>query len=186
MNKFLAIVKREYVQRVRTKLFIVMTILGPVLLAVFTIVPGLLFSIKTGGATRIAIVDQTEGAKLYGPLRTALLREDRGNERQLDVPETMNSNSKERFERTGKSLTGKVCCRRLVAFLVAFLGPRGESRGFCPLRISKLLICKRPRRVLVLHLCGRAQCATLRRVAQEADAWSQASPASGARRPAGA
>ena len=65
MNKFLAVVKREYVQRVRTKFFVIMTVLGPLMLVVFTIVPGLLFSIKAGGDTRIAIVDQTEGTKLY-------------------------------------------------------------------------------------------------------------------------
>ena len=37
MNKFLAVVKREYVQRVRTKLFLVMTVLGPILLHVLTL-----------------------------------------------------------------------------------------------------------------------------------------------------
>ena len=61
MNKMLAIIKREYMQRVRTKFFVIMTILGPVMLVVFTIVPGLLFSMKAGGDTRIAIVDQTAG-----------------------------------------------------------------------------------------------------------------------------
>ena len=33
MKKFLAVVKREYVQRVRTKFFVIATILGPVLMA---------------------------------------------------------------------------------------------------------------------------------------------------------
>src|SRR5260221_12671519 len=59
MRKFLAVVKREYVQRVRTKFFVVATILGPVLLAGFTVVPAMMFSIKSGGPARIAIVDQT-------------------------------------------------------------------------------------------------------------------------------
>jgi ABC-2 type transport system permease protein len=63
MRKFLAVVKREYVQRVRTKFFVVATILGPVLMAGFTIVPALMFSIKAGGPTRLAIVDQT--GKMY-------------------------------------------------------------------------------------------------------------------------
>ena len=49
MRKFLAVVKREYVQRVRTKFFVVATILGPVLMAGFTIVPAMMFSIKSGG-----------------------------------------------------------------------------------------------------------------------------------------
>ena len=72
MKKFLAVVKREYVERVRSKLFVVMTVLGPVMLVVFAVVPGLLFSIKAGGDTRLAIVDQTEGMKLYQPLHDSL------------------------------------------------------------------------------------------------------------------
>ena len=30
MNKFLAVVKREYVTKVRTKFFVIMTVLGPI------------------------------------------------------------------------------------------------------------------------------------------------------------
>ena len=63
MRKFLAVVKREYIQRVRTKFFVVATILGPVMMAAFTVVPALMFTIKAGGPTRLAIVDQT--GKLY-------------------------------------------------------------------------------------------------------------------------
>src|SRR6266513_2845533 len=74
MKKFLAVVKREYVQRVRSKLFVTMTVLGPLILAVFTVVPGLLFSIKAGGDTRLTIVDQTPGMKLYQPLHDLLMR----------------------------------------------------------------------------------------------------------------
>jgi ABC-2 type transport system permease protein len=59
MRKFLAVVKREYVQRVRTKFFVIATILGPVLMAVITVVPALMLGIKAGGPTRLAIVDQT-------------------------------------------------------------------------------------------------------------------------------
>ncbi|HMJ25979.1 MAG TPA: ABC transporter permease [Pyrinomonadaceae bacterium] len=63
MRKFFAVVKREYIQRVRTKFFVVATILGPVLMAGFTIVPAMMFSIKSGGPTRLAVVDQT--GKMY-------------------------------------------------------------------------------------------------------------------------
>src|SRR6266850_4210418 len=59
MRKFLAVVKREYIQRVRTKFFVVATILGPVLMAGFTIVPAMMFGIRSGGPTRLVIVDQT-------------------------------------------------------------------------------------------------------------------------------
>jgi ABC-2 type transport system permease protein len=59
MRKFLAVVKREYVQRVRSKFFVIATILGPVLMAAFTIVPAMMMGIKSGGPTRLVIVDQT-------------------------------------------------------------------------------------------------------------------------------
>jgi ABC-2 type transport system permease protein len=108
MNKFLAIVKREYLQRVRTKFFVIMTILGPLMLVVFTIVPGLLFSMKAGGDTRIAIVDQTEGGKLYNSIRNSLLKLERDDEnyKQPGIADTANSNSRDRMENAGKSLTG--------------------------------------------------------------------------------
>jgi ABC-2 type transport system permease protein len=105
MNKFLAIVKREYVQRVRTKFFVVMTVLGPVMLVVFTIVPGLLFNIKAGGDTRIAVVDQTAGTRLSESIRRSLLKEDK--EKPVpDVAGSMNSNTADRAKQVGKSLTG--------------------------------------------------------------------------------
>ncbi|MDQ1639605.1 MAG: type transport system permease protein [Pyrinomonadaceae bacterium] len=104
MTKFLAVVKREYLQRVRTKFFAVMTVLGPVLLVVFTIVPGLLAGYKAGHDTRIAIVDQTDG-KLYASIRSSLLKQDRGadDDASAAVAEAMNSNSRDRMQKAGRS-----------------------------------------------------------------------------------
>jgi ABC-2 type transport system permease protein len=102
MNKLLAVIRREYVERVRTKMFIVLTILGPFMLAIFTVVPGLLFSKKTD-ATRIAIVDQTD--KLSNRVRTSILT-DKGGE-DSDAPnstqsvETINANVKDRATEAG-------------------------------------------------------------------------------------
>lgn len=107
MNKFLAVVKREYIQKVRTKFFVIMTILGPVMLLVFTVVPGLLFSLKTGD-TRIAIIDQTDGKKLYQPVRDALVRAERHDNAAAAtrIADTMNSNTPARVEKAAKSMTG--------------------------------------------------------------------------------
>lgn len=71
MRKLFAVVKREYIQRVRTKFFVVATILGPLLMVGFTVVPALMFGIKSGGPTRIAIVDQT--GKMYARVEQELL-----------------------------------------------------------------------------------------------------------------
>lgn len=75
MSKLLTIIKREYLQGVRSKVFIISTVLGPLLAVGGTVVPGLLFRVKTGDATRVAVVDQTD--RLYEPVRKAILRERR-------------------------------------------------------------------------------------------------------------
>jgi ABC-2 type transport system permease protein len=59
------------VQRVRSKFFIVATILGPVLMAAFTIVPALMLGTKAGGPTRLVIVDRT--GRMYERLAKELL-----------------------------------------------------------------------------------------------------------------
>lgn len=107
MNKLFAVVKREYIQRVRTKFFLVMTVLGPIMLVVFTIVPGLLFSIKAGGDTRIALVDQTNGMKLSDSIRHSLLKDDREDENDsAGIAGSVNANTQDRMQKAGKSLTG--------------------------------------------------------------------------------
>lgn len=110
MNKLHAVVKREYIERVRTKFFVVMTVLGPLMLVVFTIVPGLLFSIKAGGDTRIAIVDQTNGMQLSDSIRQSMLKDDReddiDNNNSVDGAGSVNASTKDRMQQAGKSLTG--------------------------------------------------------------------------------
>ncbi|MGH9906365.1 MAG: ABC transporter permease [Pyrinomonadaceae bacterium] len=70
MRKFWAIVKREYIQRVRSKMFIFVTILGPVVMSLFVAVPAVIFSIKAGGPVRIAVIDETH--QLYAPLQMSI------------------------------------------------------------------------------------------------------------------
>ncbi len=72
MSKLRAIIKREYVQGVRSKSFIISTALGPFMMVVFMVVPGLLFGLKTGGATRLAIVDET--GRMYERVRESVLQ----------------------------------------------------------------------------------------------------------------
>lgn len=73
MKKFLAVVKREYIQRVRTKMFIFVTILGPLVISSFAIVPALIFNIRAGDPVRIAIVD--ESGRLYQRVHDSILNE---------------------------------------------------------------------------------------------------------------
>ncbi len=58
MKKMFAIMKREYFQAVRKKVFIIMTILFPFLMAALLFLPGLMLS-KGMGQKRIAVLDGT-------------------------------------------------------------------------------------------------------------------------------
>ena len=111
MKKFLAVVKREYVQRVRTKMFVVLTVLGPVLLLLFAVVPGLLFHLP-GGTIRLAVIDETVDAKLYERFKTAL--DDRDDESPPpDLATSLNSNTRERIERVASSSSGRFSIERV-------------------------------------------------------------------------
>ena len=74
MKKFLAVIKREYLQRVRTKFFIVSTVMGPVVLGLFAVFPVYLANMSFGGATRLAVIDQS--GKLYDAFQNALSTEE--------------------------------------------------------------------------------------------------------------
>lgn len=106
MRKFLAVVKREYVQRVRTKFFVVATILGPVLMAAFTIVPALMFGIRAGGPTRLAIVDQT--GRMYERVAKELVsgKDRRGNSATAEAPmqPPVGGDPKEQINQAGKMI----------------------------------------------------------------------------------
>ncbi|HEY0255654.1 MAG TPA: ABC transporter permease, partial [Kofleriaceae bacterium] len=71
MREALVIAKREFLERVRTKWFVAMTILGPVLMIALIVVPVLLASRGTEGA-KIDIVDETGvlGEKLVTAFKT--------------------------------------------------------------------------------------------------------------------
>src|SRR5215471_506611 len=104
MKKLFAVIKREYIQRVRTKFFVIATILGPLMMAAFTVVPALMFGIRAGGPTRLAIVDQT--GKMYPRVAleinsTQALRDE--EESQSEQPPTLNSDPKQRVEQAGKA-----------------------------------------------------------------------------------
>lgn len=94
MKKFLAIVKREYIQRVRSKLFIALTILLPAGISLFGIVPTIILSIRTP-ALSLAVVDQT--GKIYAQLQRSL-----DSDSSEDSP-AGNANQFRRLSRRGAS-----------------------------------------------------------------------------------
>jgi ABC-2 type transport system permease protein len=59
MHKILSVIKREYIQIIRTKGFIIGTILGPVLMAAFIVVPVVVQFIAVDQQEKIGIIDET-------------------------------------------------------------------------------------------------------------------------------
>lgn len=60
MRRVLAVARREYVERVRSKAFVIGTVLGPVLLGGVMLGPSLLMSKQRGRALRVAVMDDTK------------------------------------------------------------------------------------------------------------------------------
>jgi len=70
MRNLWLIVKREYLQRVRTKGFIISTLLMPALFAALFVVPIFLARMQTGEPKKVAVVDETDA--LYDALVRAV------------------------------------------------------------------------------------------------------------------
>lgn len=74
MGKFWAVLKREYLERVRTKWFVISTVFGPVLLAAIMILPALMSarSMRDARVGRVQIIDAT-GVGLGRAVQSRLL-----------------------------------------------------------------------------------------------------------------
>lgn len=105
MNKFFAVIKREYVQRVRSRMFLVVTLGAPLMVALFTVVPMLIAGIRSGGPVRIAVLDET--GRMYERVESALKKSDGDDEedaaRQNQPAAAMNQNGAERMEQAARA-----------------------------------------------------------------------------------
>lgn len=70
MTRLWAVVRREYLERVRSKAFLVGTLVGPVLLGALMVGPGALMSRQRGQPLRVAVVDAS--GRLGGDVEQAL------------------------------------------------------------------------------------------------------------------
>jgi len=101
MNKLSAIIKREFVQRVRSRMFLLMTVVGPVVISLFALAPALIFSIKTGRPVKVAVVDQT--GRTYAGLYDSVRAEGEGPDSTASPIEgtSPNASASERFPAMG-------------------------------------------------------------------------------------
>jgi ABC-2 type transport system permease protein len=101
MTKFLAVLKREYLQRVRSRMFLVTTILGPVVMSLFAVVPALMLTMDVGGPVRIAVVDQT--GKLFDRINESLMHDkDKASETLDDATKSAQMNNVERMQQAAE------------------------------------------------------------------------------------
>ncbi len=73
MKKIIAVVRREFVERVRTKAFVISTVMLPVFIVLMAVLPGLMMS-GTDRTSRVAMVDAS-GIGLGQPVSEAMLAE---------------------------------------------------------------------------------------------------------------
>jgi ABC-2 type transport system permease protein len=71
MNKIGIVIKREYFTRVRSKAFIIGTVLSPLLMLGLIVLPSLLTA-KSGGERRITVLDQSGDAGLFEGIKNRL------------------------------------------------------------------------------------------------------------------
>jgi ABC-2 type transport system permease protein len=72
VRRLVTVVRREYLERVRSKAFVVSTFLGPVLVVAFLLGPTMLMERQRGKPLRVAVVDAT--GTLRGAVEKALVR----------------------------------------------------------------------------------------------------------------
>jgi ABC-2 type transport system permease protein len=89
-------------------MFILVTVLGPVVISFFGIAPALIFSIKAGGPVRVAVVDQT--GKLYQSVYESVMdnAETPDSTEEPMNADTLNNNASERFQQMDDQQEGNV------------------------------------------------------------------------------
>ena len=73
MKKIWVIIKREYLVRVKTKAFLISTLISPVLMLALILLPGLLAA-KGGGQRKVVVLDQTADSSLFDAVKSNLER----------------------------------------------------------------------------------------------------------------
>lgn len=129
MGKLWVVIKREYLERVRSKWFIVVTLLGPVFFGAIMILPGYLSirGMREARVSNVRIVDATGaglGARIAEKLVPASLQAtDAGNRAQVDVVPMAELPALE------ETLVAAVMARDLVGYLVVDTATMASGRA---------------------------------------------------------
>ncbi len=124
MRKIWVVIRREFLERVRNKWFIITTILGPVLLGLMVILPALLLS-RSAGTTHVVVLDATTAE--FGRRVTDKLESSPRMEPQYLATGIVN------LESVADSLAGEVGDEAIDGFLIVtdatITDGRAEYRG---------------------------------------------------------
>jgi ABC-2 type transport system permease protein len=71
MDKILAIIKREYLVRVKTRAFLISTMLSPLLMLALTILP-IFFATRGGGERKVTVLDQSGDPELFSAITKSM------------------------------------------------------------------------------------------------------------------
>jgi ABC-2 type transport system permease protein len=112
MKKILSVIKREYIQIVRTKGFVIGTILGPIVMAGFIVVPILVQFVSVDKQEKIGIVDLSR--VVYRELDEKLDQKLKDGNRRYLLEEFT---SRENVEKLLAELNGKVLSKELTAYI---------------------------------------------------------------------
>jgi len=106
MKRLFVLVKREYIERVRTKAFVIGTVLGPLLMGGLTVIPGLMMS-RGGKALHIRVVDVS--GNLAAPVEAALAKRELNGQKRFMVEPAGVGSVEEREKRCKQEvLSGKL------------------------------------------------------------------------------
>ena len=112
--KLMKIAKREYLERVRKRSFLIGTILGPLLMGAMIVVPGLLLERTPEARLDVAVIDLTQST--YDALRDAL-RDTLPNGEKMFVLRNVPATA-DRLEETKKELSAEIEAGTIGGYLV--------------------------------------------------------------------
>ncbi|HEV2664606.1 MAG TPA: ABC transporter permease, partial [Blastocatellia bacterium] len=116
MDKLKAIIKREYLTRVRSKGFIIGTILSPLFMSSFILIPFLLGRSAGPDKYQIVALDQSGDAQLFESLKLAL-ESTKPGQAQYDMSRE-EIDSQEKLEARRQALSKRLADKQLDGYLV--------------------------------------------------------------------
>jgi ABC-2 type transport system permease protein len=116
MDKLRAIIKREYLTRVRSKGFIIGTILSPVLMLGLLIVPMMIMRLGGPGSRRVAVIDQAGDPILYERIEKLLASEQSEDDRFVLFHERVGQD--ENLEERKQTLDQQVAAGKIDGYFI--------------------------------------------------------------------